>query len=591
MPPYSYIIDTPDGKKRVDLDGPVPDSAAMEYALGPPQPRPNPQPTPGFPGGSLEQALNPDYGGLATVLRMAAPMLGGMAGPAGAGIGSAMAEPFARGLEGQSMLPSLEEIAGRLPSYEQLQTPEGQSQLVDSMIESFPGSMEAGVVMKNSKRALPFTGAPWEGVEGTKTIPLRRPHAFLPADMIPEHLAQSAARDEQGNLIRVYHGTRGLDDTKALDPDLLSEPWFGESGGLYTTEQPSLTTGYSVRERAKNFELNLEQDARMAKKYDPAQRINKTKREVKKLVGEGVTPQTAPYTYKDINAELADARKTSRYGPGTIPGVNRSDVTNRRPQTRAAYLDIRQPFHVEKSMPREQAIKYLDSMLPQGVGGPDHGMIDEILEDLSMNIADPLVVGVKPNSAANYVKTSWLHSSYHPQAVEIADTLSHPAVNLAFKRFYKMANDHENYSTDALMDMRDQFTAAVKAYLPRKELPREQVIPQLLIKELLGSDTHTRKDITGGEVLRVLKRNGVDTRAALTAAGYDGITHIGGGPPAHRVWIAFRPDQIFDAIPVEAHAEQMSKAIPPTNRPVIAPHSVIGGPIWKQPLPSEKGKP
>ncbi len=592
MPKYSYVIDTPDGPQRVDLDGPVPDAAAMEYALGPPQPRPNPAPTPGYPAASLEQALNPDYGAMATQLRVGAPLVGGMAGPAGAGLAMAGVEPLARMLEGQSALPPWEEIAGRLPSYEQLQTPEGQAQLVDSMMQSFPGSMESGVVMKNSKRALPFTSAPWEGVEGTKTLPLRRPHAYLPADLVPEHLANSAARDEHGNLIRVYHGTRGLDDTKALDPDFLGEPWFGESGGLYTTEQPSITTGYNVRERATNFEKQLADVGKRATKDERGQFAD-LKHTARKLTKEGVTPETAPTTYDTLNRELQKARTSSVIGPNELPGISRSDVVARRPQTRAVYLDIRQPFHVEKSMPREQALQYLDQMMPQNIHDARSQHANEILDEVGSILTDNYTE-TSPEKLIQHIKDSWEGSSYAESAQAIADAMAHPQVNLALQRYKKYTSDY-NYETGHAMDLMDQFKAAVKAYLPPSTTDRNLVIPELLRKELLGSDAANRKEITGGEVLRVLKNNGVDTRAALSAAGYDGITHIGGGPPAHRVWIAFKPDQIYDAIPVEAYAEQAMKArqagLPPTQLPPIAPHSVIGGPLWNQPLPPKKGQP
>jgi hypothetical protein len=76
---------------------------------------------------------------------------------------------------------------------------------------------------------------------------------------------------------------------------------------------------------------------------------------------------------------------------------------------------------------------------------------------------------------------------------------------------------------------------------------RKQALPESDIS--FFSNALTAK--TNGEAYEILKRHGVQPRhlnQGLQAAGYDGITHTGGGRTgneAHRVWIAFNENQIF----------------------------------------------
>jgi hypothetical protein len=74
------------------------------------------------------------------------------------------------------------------------------------------------------------------------------------------------------------------------------------------------------------------------------------------------------------------------------------------------------------------------------------------------------------------------------------------------------------------------------------------------------------------------------TNQALQAAGYDGITHIGGGRTGgepHRVWIAFKPEQVVSPFAVERlPAETLDAAVPPFSEP---PPMMVEGP------PSPKG--
>jgi hypothetical protein len=565
-----YVIDTPSGKQQVETDSPVQNAAEMEYAMGPPSAVPNPRPTPGYGDATLAQGISPDYGNIATTLRLLAPLLGDMlGGPAGGGIGTALAEPFARKMEGGNFLEPT-----KLPPTDLGASPD---ELTDLALNFGPGAV-AGVVQKNSKRALPFTGHPWTGVEGEKVIPLRRPHAYLPREHIPDELSASATRDEHGNLIRIYHGTRGLNDQQALDPDKLSEPWFNESGGLYGTEQPSITTGYSVRSNAADFEKMRTKTVQYNKKIKMSEyaQANAERAYQKSL-----------YTGKNIPEKVTKVAKADReliardLGSDWPAGIQRADVVKRNPQSRPVYMNITQPFHVEKTVPRSEALNLLDAMLPEELSSNKSRMIETVAGDLFENLNDPYS-SYSPDTVNQYLTDVWDGSeSFDPIKDELTSVLQHPQVKLLLHRIRQRGISGEmGVGGVDTQDLHNQFMAALKAYMPDTVgSDRGSMVADYLNSNLRGSDTKTRERISGGEVLDVLKRNGIDTREALSKLGYDGITHIGGGPPAHRVWIAFRPDQIYDAIPLEAHAESKFKGLAPPAP--IAPHSVINGPIWK----------
>lgn len=629
---YKYKVDTPEGPKRVETDAPVRDAAHMEYVLGPPSPVPAPRPSPGYTNGTLGEALALDQGALPSQLRMAAPLVGNaVAGPPGVAAFTLAAEPLARSIEGRSAIPPLSSLA----------TPEGQEEAYNFVLGMYPGSVAGVVERSGTKRlGLPFRGHPWTGVEGEANIRLRAPHATLPSHMIPDELMMSKVRDERGNLIRAYHGTRDLSDQHALDPAKLGEPWFAESEGLYTTEQPSITTGYSVRQRAKDFEKDLTNNARTIK-GDRAEGVGSWKNFVsdrRKAFGnlkqiskdpEGVLAwaegQDAARVYNSGNAqEAAQAMLDERmsilnneiaYGKvqyretqqqykdlrvamkDRVPGVRRDVV---RPQTRAVYLNITNPFHVERSMPREEALTMLNHALPEQLTSPRAAHVDEILDD----VFDYLQTNIRADEAGalqEHMDNAWKGSSYDGPAQQVKAIMAHPQIHLLLKRAQQATEFAQNApfgtwqdSMDIREDAYNQLRAAIHAYLPQEAVDRASVVQSLLNDALRGKDVATRSRISGGEVIEVMRKMGLDTREMLGKLGYDGITHIGGGPPHHRVWIAFHPDQIFDAIPLEAHIETKLKGVkgpPSLDLPPIAPHSVTL-PRWRPlPQPHEEGTP
>jgi len=83
---------------------------------------------------------------------------------------------------------------------------------------------------------------------------------------------------------------------------------------------------------------------------------------------------------------------------------------------------------------------------------------------------------------------------------------------------------------------------------------------------------------TGANIYHALDENHYNqnrawTNRGLQDAGYDGITHMGGGMTGtepHRVWIAFKPEQVINPFEVEA-AAQMARPISGGGPAIVSP--------------------
>lgn len=165
----------------------------------------------------------------------------------------------------------------------------------------------------------------------------------IPQGITPEPLQESAVRNPDGTLKRVYHGTNKVydevDPTK-LDPDALYGP------GIYTTDNPEVAFGYAVPTSTRTAIDSNEFLVRNAQKN-----IARIDEELAK--------------HNVLGAEQARLmRERDRWVSELRQGEAGLDVMNRtigNPNTRPAYLDIKKPFDIDAQYTPEQAKQIFDA--------------------------------------------------------------------------------------------------------------------------------------------------------------------------------------------------------------------------------------
>lgn len=158
---------------------------------------------------------------------------------------------------------------------------------------------------------------------------------FATVSQGPQHLIGSAVADVSGKPLRVYHGT-GM-DFESFDPTKLdNEALFGP--GLYHTESQEIAAGYSGNMQAGARWVQGGQAEAMRRMQEVINRYDY------KVNDFGPEQEWHDNTIRKINSYIPDATALE------MSGIQVSDLLEggSTPNVRPAYLDIKNPFDIDK---------------------------------------------------------------------------------------------------------------------------------------------------------------------------------------------------------------------------------------------------
>jgi hypothetical protein len=315
--------------------------------------------------------------------------------------------------------------------------------------------------------------------------------AELARDRLLSWFGRSQVRGADGSPLRVYHGTTAdafeSFDKARQDPGALYGP------GFYFTESAELAGGVVVREEVWSYHDREAEAIAQPRRTHFVWRDEASAQWVAIAEGPAVFSKRG-YAHKTFNAQ-DDVATRARVGEAVIAS---------RDYARSMDVD----YLTESE--RENVRRWLGQYLEHG-----RRSVLELLEDQPYNIRVGRILDRHGLSVVGSVLPVYLR-------IEQPFDVDAPVTPEVLRRIYEAAAAKGG---PAIATARDKAVAELHAGRPWR-----------------GEDVHR-------DLVEVLGRPGANQ--ILRAAGFDGLTHIGGkrfGGPQHRVWVAFEPQQIKSAL-------------------------------------------